>query len=73
MITAPGYQRLVTHIFRTADRYLDSDAVFGARSSLVAERVHHTSGRTPDSQSSAVPFTTLDFAFVLNATTGDKA
>ena len=72
MITAPGYQRLVTHVFRQGDQYLDSDAVFGVRSSLVADWVHHASGRTPDGHTSALPFTTLDFAFVLNTTTGDK-
>jgi hydroxyquinol 1,2-dioxygenase len=73
-ITAPGYQRLVTHVFRKGDRYLDSDALFSVRSSLVADWVHHASGRTPDGHTSAAPFTTLDFAFVLNATTttGDK-
>jgi hydroxyquinol 1,2-dioxygenase len=73
MITAPGYQRLVTHVFRSGDQYLDSDAVFGVRRSLVADWVHHASGHTPDGHTSAVPFTTLDFTFVLNATTGDKA
>jgi hydroxyquinol 1,2-dioxygenase len=74
MITAPGYQRLVTHVFRKGDKYLDSDAMFGVRSSLVADWVRHAPGRTPDGHTSAVPFTTLDFAFVLNAitTTGDK-
>ena len=72
MITAPGYQRLITHVFRKGDKYLDSDAVFGVRSSLVADWVHHAPGRTPDGDTSAVPFTTLDFAFVLNTTTGDK-
>lgn len=72
MITAPGFERLVTHVFRQGDRYLDSDAVFGVRSSLVADWVHHAPGLTPDGQTSAVPFTTLDFEFVLNATTGDK-
>lgn len=35
MIQAPGYETLVTHIFRDGDRYLDSDAVFGVRQSLV--------------------------------------
>ena len=34
-ITAPGHDRLVTHVFRNGDRYLDSDAVFGVRESLV--------------------------------------
>jgi hydroxyquinol 1,2-dioxygenase len=37
MIDAPGYERLITHVFRSDDRYLDSDAVFGVRQSLVAD------------------------------------
>ena len=35
MITAPGYERLVTHIFAEDSPYLDCDAVFGVKSSLV--------------------------------------
>ena len=71
-ISASGYERLATQVFRQGDPYLDADAVFGVRSSLVADWVRHEHGRTPDGQTSAVPFTTLDFAFVLNAITGDK-
>jgi len=72
-ITACGYERLVTQVFRRDDPYLDADAVFGVRSSLVADWTRHDSGRTPDGHASAVPFTTLDFAFVLNrAITGDR-
>jgi protocatechuate 3,4-dioxygenase beta subunit len=37
LITAPGYRRLVTHIFLAGGRYLDSDAVFGVKPSLVVE------------------------------------
>ncbi|MDP9920470.1 hydroxyquinol 1,2-dioxygenase [Variovorax boronicumulans] len=66
MITAPGYERLITHVFRNGDRYLDSDAVFGVRSSLVADWVEHPPGITPDGTRSEVPFYTLDFEFVLN-------
>jgi hydroxyquinol 1,2-dioxygenase len=55
MVTAPGYEKLVTHVFRSGDRYLDSDAVFGVRQSLVADWV-----RQPDGIYS------LDFDFVLN-------
>lgn len=55
MITAPGYEKLVTHVFRSGDSYLDSDAVFGVRQSLVADWV-----RQPDGVYS------LDFNFVLN-------
>ena len=72
MITASGYERLLTHVFRQGGRYLDSDAVFGVRGSLVAEWVQHASGRTPDGRMSREPFTTLDFAFVLNPARGDK-
>lgn len=35
LITAPGHHRLVTHIFLAGGRYLDSDAVFGVKQSLV--------------------------------------
>jgi hydroxyquinol 1,2-dioxygenase len=72
IISAPGYERLVTHIFRQGDPFLDADAAFGVRGSLIADWVRHERGRTPDGHTSDRPFTTLDFAFVLNATTGDK-
>lgn len=66
MITAPGFERLITHVFRNGDRYLDSDAVFGVRSSLIADWLEHPPGTTPDGNCSEVPFYTLDFRFVLN-------
>lgn len=37
MIKAPGYETLVTHVFRNGDPYLDSDAVFGVRRTLVGD------------------------------------
>lgn len=36
IVEAPGFRRLVTHIFAEGDEYLDSDAVFGVKPSLVA-------------------------------------
>ena len=39
MIGAPGYRKLVTHLFLKGDKYLESDAVFGVKSSLVVEPV----------------------------------
>jgi hydroxyquinol 1,2-dioxygenase len=55
MISAPGYETLVTHVFRDGDAYLDSDAVFGVRQSLVADWVRQADGSY-----------TLDFDFVLS-------
>jgi hydroxyquinol 1,2-dioxygenase len=66
MIEAPGYERLITHVFRDGDKYLDSDAVFGVRSSLIADWQRHEPGVAPDGTHLATPFSTLDFTFVLN-------
>jgi hydroxyquinol 1,2-dioxygenase len=55
MIKAEGYETLVTHVFREGGPYLDSDAVFGVRESLVADWVKQADGSY-----------TLDFDFVLN-------
>ena len=37
MISTPGQERLVTQLFVTGDQYLDSDAVFGVKESLVVD------------------------------------
>ncbi len=44
MVRAPGYETLVTHIFRRDDKYLDSDAVFGVRESLLGNWVPQGDG-----------------------------
>jgi hydroxyquinol 1,2-dioxygenase len=66
MIEAPGYERLITHVFRAGDEYLESDAVFGVRSSLVADWVRHDPGAAPDGSECATPFHSLRYDFVLN-------
>ena len=37
MVRAPGYKPLTTHIFVEGDPYLESDAVFGVKDSLVVD------------------------------------
>jgi hydroxyquinol 1,2-dioxygenase len=44
MIDAAGYERLITHLFRGDDPYLDSDVVFGVRQSLIADWVEQADG-----------------------------
>lgn len=56
MIQAPGYQTLITHVFRRGDQYLSADPVFGVRQSLIADWVPQSDGVTE-----------LAFDFVLNA------
>ena len=55
MIKAKNYETLVTHVFRNGDQYLDSDAVFGVRQTLVADWI-----KQPDGDH------TLNYDFVLN-------
>ena len=55
MIEAPGYERLITHVFRDHDQYHDSDVVFGVRSTLIADWVEGPDGTY-----------SLDYDFVLN-------
>jgi hydroxyquinol 1,2-dioxygenase len=57
MLTADGYDTLITHVFRQGDRYLQADPVFGVRQSLVADWVPQADGGT-----------FLKFDFVLNKT-----
>lgn len=66
LIQAPGYETLITHVFRKGDPYLDSDAVFGVRSTLIADWVPHSPGTAPDGTQVDAPFHTLNFDFVLN-------
>jgi protocatechuate 3,4-dioxygenase beta subunit len=40
LVTAPGYRTLTTHVFEASSPYIDSDAVFGVKTSLVHEFAH---------------------------------
>ncbi|MEA3096015.1 MAG: hydroxyquinol 1,2-dioxygenase, partial [Caballeronia mineralivorans] len=65
MVFAEGYETLVTHVFRKGDPYLQSDAVFGVRSSLICDWVSHPPGIAPDGSVQTTPFVTFAFDFVL--------
>jgi hydroxyquinol 1,2-dioxygenase len=66
MIRKPGFDPLVTHVFVDGDEWLDSDAVFGVRSSCIGSYLRHPSGRAPDGRTVEGPFYTLDYNFVLH-------
>ena len=48
MISAPGHEQLVTHIFAEDSPYLDSDAVFGVKTSLIDVFERKQPGTAPD-------------------------
>lgn len=65
MISAPGHERLVTHVFVAGDPYLDSDAVFGVKDSLIREYVRRPAGRAPDGRVLKTPYYHLSYDFGL--------
>jgi catechol 1,2-dioxygenase len=65
-ISAPGYQTLVTHIFDSTSKYLDSDTVFAVKPSLVAEfEVKQTPDDTARRLGVPTPYASGTFDFVL--------
>jgi hydroxyquinol 1,2-dioxygenase len=67
MVVAPGHRKLVTHIFAAGDQYLDSDAVFGVKKSLVEEYRAHHRGTAPDGRAMDGDWFSLDREFRLAA------
>jgi hydroxyquinol 1,2-dioxygenase len=65
MVTAPGFRRLVTHIFVDGDEYLDRDAVFGVKESLVYAFTERNGGTAPDGSTRAGVWNEVSFEIVL--------
>ncbi|MDE2606334.1 MAG: hydroxyquinol 1,2-dioxygenase [Burkholderiales bacterium] len=65
MLNAPGHERLITHIFVKDSPYLDSDAVFGVRNSLIVDFPRHPPGRAPDGRVLEQPYYTAHYDFRL--------
>jgi len=68
MISAEGYQPVTTELFVSGDPYLDSDAVFGVRESLIVSFVRNDSKEDAQQWNVSVPFYTVDYDFVLQPT-----
>jgi hydroxyquinol 1,2-dioxygenase len=73
MISAPGYETLVTHVFEAGDKYLDSDVVFGVKDSLVREYKAKGPGPAVDGWQMNVPFYHLNYDFGLKPAAANRA
>ena len=65
IVSADGYHPVTTHLFVAGSEYLDSDAVFGMKESLVAQFDRHPPGTGPDGERVEVPFYTVNYDFRL--------
>ena len=67
MIDAPGYDTLTTALYSAGDPYVDSDAVFGAKPSLVIDYVPNHSAAAAKEWDLPSPFFEVKRDFVLSA------
>jgi hydroxyquinol 1,2-dioxygenase len=65
MLKHPGHHTLTTHLFVSDSPYLDSDAVFGVRNSLIVDFDRHPPGTAPDGRVLDVPYYTARYDFRL--------
>lgn len=65
IVSAQGYRPVITQIFAEGDPYLESDAVFGVKDSLVAPFVQVDDPGEAQSSGLPSPFTRVEFDFVL--------
>jgi hydroxyquinol 1,2-dioxygenase len=65
MVDAPGFKHLTTHIFVNGDQYLESDAVFGVKKSLVDDFPERPAGTAPDGSIVDRPYRHLVWHFKL--------
>ncbi|HEX8969128.1 MAG TPA: dioxygenase [Chloroflexota bacterium] len=66
IVTAPGYQRLQTHIFDSRSAYLDSDAVFAVKPSLIREFQPRSAGDPETPVGIVEPWCLVDNDIVLH-------
>ncbi|MGH3067167.1 MAG: iron-containing alcohol dehydrogenase [Streptosporangiaceae bacterium] len=64
-VEAPGYRTLITHIFVAGDPYLDRDAVFGVKESLITDFAEHLPGTGPDGRRLDGPWSSVAFDIIL--------
>jgi hydroxyquinol 1,2-dioxygenase len=65
LLTADGYQPLITHLFQEGAQYLDTDVVFGTKAELVVAFEPRDPGPTPDGGHSDEPWLEARYDFVL--------
>jgi hydroxyquinol 1,2-dioxygenase len=69
IVSAPGHLPATTHLFVAGSEYLDSDAVFGMKESLVAQFERHPPGIVPGGERIDTPFYTVNYDFRLRPAT----
>jgi hydroxyquinol 1,2-dioxygenase len=64
-VSAPGYEELVTHLFRRGDEYIETDVVYAVKEPLIVEFIQKPPGKAPTGETLATPFFEVRYDFVL--------
>ena len=73
VVEAPGYHRIVTHLFQRGDRYIDTDVVYGVKEPLIVDFKQIPGGKAPNGETLENPFYLVRYDFVLQKTAIAKA
>jgi protocatechuate 3,4-dioxygenase beta subunit len=72
IVSAPGYEPVTTHLFAAGSPYLDSDAVFGVKESLVREFALVDDPGRAEQAGLPNPFRSVDFPVALRRVEADR-
>jgi hydroxyquinol 1,2-dioxygenase len=64
-VEAPGYHRVVTHLFQRGCPYIETDVVYGVKEPLIVDFVKKPAGTAPNGESIATPYYIINYDFVL--------
>lgn len=65
LVDAPGYHRIITHLFQRGDQYIDTDVVYGVKEPLIVDFVRKPGGKAPTGEELSTPFYEVRYDFVL--------
>jgi hydroxyquinol 1,2-dioxygenase len=72
IVSAPGFEQVITHVFVDGDPYLDGDAVFAVKNSLIGRYEKVDDAALAKKLGMPNPFEKLEFDFRLAPDTGAK-
>ena len=64
-IEAPGFHRIVTHLFERTSPYLETDVVYGVKAPLIVNFVENPPGTAPNGEKIGTKFYIIEYDFVL--------
>jgi hydroxyquinol 1,2-dioxygenase len=65
ILSAPGYQKIITHLFKRGTEFLENDVVYGVKQELITDFKKNPPGTAPGGERVDTPFWTIEYDFVL--------